>query len=112
MAFKSSAYALAKLAAGNKTPLKRIASTASPTRGSQARGAREPLNVQQAKEHLAIVDAQNKQTANQCRGGSNGNAGIICNTNKIGKALPPTVLGKMHCKTRGRAQGCNGAVHC
>ena len=56
--FKSSTDALTKLAAGKKTPPKRLASTGSQASGSQASGTHEPLHVQQAKDQLAIEDAK------------------------------------------------------
>ena len=58
--FKSSTDALTKLAAGKKTPLKRLESTGSQASGSQASGTHEPVHVQQAKAQLAIEDAKEK----------------------------------------------------
>ena len=58
--FKSYTDALTKLAAGKKTPLKRLESTGSQASGSQASGTHEPLHVQKAKEQLAIEDANEK----------------------------------------------------
>ena len=87
--FKSSTKALAKLAAGKKTPLKRLESSA-----SVATGSRESL--QQANEQLAIEDAEEMdkllvkaEEAVQC------NACIMFKAKKLAKASPPTVLANM-----------------
>ena len=111
--FKSSTDALTKLAAGKKTPLKRLESTGSQASGSQASGTHEPLHVQKAKEQLAIEDAKEKdKLLIKAEEAVRSNAVIIFKAEKIVKALPDTVLAQMYCKTPGGAQGCSGAAHC
>ena len=97
--FKSFTDALTKMVVGKKTPLKRLESTGSQASGSQASGTHEPLQVQQANEQLAMEDAkENDKLLIQAEEAARSNAAIICKAKKIVKALPPTVLAKMHCK--------------
>ena len=105
MAVKASTDALAKLVVANKAALKRIEPSANQGNGSQASGSQasaSPANAtlcQQAKEQLAIEDAKDKdKLLSNAEEVVTGNAGIIFKANEIVKALPPTVLAKMHCK--------------
>ena len=55
--------------------------------------------MQQTKERLAIEDAEEKdKLLIKAEEAARSNAAIIVKAKKIVKALPPTVLAKMHCK--------------
>ena len=76
---KSSADALAKLAAGKNTPLKRLESSASQSSGSQASASQASASqanatlCQHAKEQVAIATCHGEgQADNQGRGGNEG----------------------------------------
>ena len=97
---KSSTDALANMVVGKQTPLKRLESSGSQASGSQASGSQDNATVcQQAKEPLAMEDAKAKdKLLIKAEDALKTNAGMVFKAKKIVKALPPTVLAKMHCK--------------
>ena len=90
---------MAKLAAGKKTPLKRLESSGSQTSGSQASASQATATLrQQAKEQLAIEDAKEKDQL------------LIKAEEAVKGHCLPYIQGQED--TQCMATNCSGPMHC